>query len=133
MFPTGNYLVTSEPYNSLGREGNRDIYNITIRNIKTGGEHHGAICLAAEGNQVYNVSIENFEETDEGLREATVKIYTGYGAGYRAGDIHDISVKNIRSRIATYAVQVVAETQRVTLENITQDNPHGELLCGIEI
>ena len=130
--PLANYLIYSEPFNCLGREANRDIYNIKIRNIKTGGHHHGVICLAAHGNQVYNVSIEDFHETGEGERESTVKIYTGYGDGYNKGDIHDISVKNIYSKIAKFAVQVVADVENVTIENINQENINGELTYGID-
>lgn len=130
-YPQKNYLYPSEPYLSLAKECKRDIHDITIKNISTGGNHHGVICLAAEGNKVYDVIIENINESNEGNREAAVKIYTGYGNGYNAGDIHNITIKNVCSQVATYAVQVVAEVQDVVLENITQNNPDGELTIGI--
>ena len=126
------YLYPSEPFGSLKLDYNRDIYNIKIKNILTGGLHHGVICLAARGNKVYNVSIENICETSEGGREATVKIYTGYGDGYNAGDIHDITVKNITSQKAKYAVMVVADVENVSFENIVQNNPDGELTFGAQ-
>jgi len=124
------YLYPGEPYNSTGHDGSRDIHDISIKNILTGGKMHGVICLAARGNQVYNVSIENVEEQHEGYRESTVKIYTGYGDGYNQGDLHDISVRNVTARMSKYAVQTNAEIENVTLENITQLNPEGELTVG---
>lgn len=125
------YLYPSEPFGSLKLDYNRDIYNITIKNISTGGLHHGVICLAARGNKVYDIKIENVHETNAGQRESVVKIYTGYGDGYNAGDIHDISVTNITSESAKYAVQIAAEVQNVCLENIVQNNPEGESVFGL--
>ncbi|MBE5867072.1 MAG: hypothetical protein E7292_12930 [Lachnospiraceae bacterium] len=128
--PLSKGLYPSEPYNCTGHGGSRDIHDITIRNIATGGKMHGVICLAARGNQVYNVTIENIEEQHEGYRESTVKIYTGYGDGYSAGDLHDITVRNVTGRMSKYAVQTNAEIANVNLENITQLNPEGELTTG---
>lgn len=125
------YLYPSEPFGSLGLDYNRDIYNIKIKNILTGGLEHGVICLAALGNKVYNISIENVCETSEGGREATVKIYTGYGDGYNAGDIHDITVKDVTSQKAKYAVMIAADVENVSLENIVQKNPDGELTFDV--
>ena len=131
-YPVKNYLYPSEPFGCLARNYNRDIHNIIIKNISTGGLHHGVICLAARGNKVYDVTIENVHEKNDGQRESVVKIYTGYGDGYNAGDIHDISVKNITSESAEYTVQIVAEVQNNLLENIVQNNPCGELIFGAQ-
>lgn len=131
-YPDKNYLYPGEPFGCLARDYNRDIHNIKIKNILTGGLHHGVICLAAKGNKVYDVSIEDVHEDKEGGRESTVKIYTGYGDGYNAGDIHDISVKNITSERAKYAVQIVADVSNVLLENVVQNNPDGELTVGTQ-
>lgn len=120
------YLSWSEPYNCSHENIDGDVHHITVRNIMTGGHHHGVICLAANGNKVYDIDIENIIETDDGDREATVKIYTGYGSGYHKGDIHDIRVKNVKSAKAKYAVMVACEPERLTLENIVQNNPAGE-------
>jgi hypothetical protein len=121
------YLSYAEPYNCSHENIDGDIHHITIRNIHTGGHHHGVICLAANGNKVYDVDIENVIETDEGGREATVKIYTGYGSGYNSGDIHDIRVKNVVSKKAKHAVMVACEAENLSFENITQENPEGTL------
>jgi len=125
------YLYPSEPYNCLGREFNKDIHDVVIKNITTGGLHHGVICLAARSNQVYNIEIDGVYESEEGNRAQTVKIYTGYGDGYNAGDLHDIEVSNVVAQTAKYAVKVDAEVKNVTLENIVQNNPDGELTFGI--
>ena len=131
-YPIKNYLYTSEPFAALRREYNRDIHDIKIKNIRTGGLHHGVICLVAGGNKVFNISIEDVHETKEGNRESVVKIYTGYGSGYTAGDIHDITVKNVTSQRAKYAVQFVADVKNVSLEKIVQNNPDGLLMLGAE-
>lgn len=125
------YLYPGEPFGCLKLDYNRDIHDIKIKNILTGGLHHGVICLAARGNKVYNVSIKDIYETSEGGREATVKIYTGYADGYNAGDIHDIKVENVTSQKAKYAVMVAADIENVSFENIVQKNPDGKLTFGI--
>ena len=132
VYPYKNYLYPSGPCACLGREYNSDIYNVKIKNITTGGLCHGVICLAARGNQVYNVSIEDIHETCEGDRQSSVKIYTGYGDGYNPGDIHDISIKNVTSNISQYAVQFAAEVKNVTVENVVQNNPDGLRIYGAE-
>lgn len=121
------YLSSSEPYNCSHENIDGDVHHITVRNIYTGGHHHGVICLAANGNKVYDIDIDNVIETDDGDREATVKIYTGYGSGYQKGDIHDIRVKNVVSKKAKYAVMVACETENLSVENIEQENPNGIL------
>ena len=106
----------------------KNIYNINIKNVITGGMHHGLICLAANGCRVYDVSIENVTEADTDLpkevREATLKIYTGYGTGYTKGDISDITVKNLTAMYARLAaIHSNADVERVTLENIKHLDP----------
>ncbi len=104
----------------------KNISHITIRNVKTGGRHHGVICLASNGCQVHNIYIDNICEEPgnvlEPWREATVKIYTGYGAGYSFGDIHDITVKNVRSVYADKAVYCNAQVKNVELSNISHES-----------
>jgi len=121
------YLSYSEPYNASHEDIDTSIHHITIRNIFTGGYHHGVICLSAQGNKVHDIEISNVKETDEGGRQATVKIYTGYGDGYNAGDIHDIKIRDIVSQKAKYALMVACETENLTVDNITQNNPDGEV------
>lgn len=123
------YLYSSEPTRCIAERDaiGRDISNITIRNIKTGGMYHGIICLAANGCRVHNISIENVEEIDTVLpkevREAIIKIYTGYGTGYTKGDISDINVKNVSGIYAKSTILSNADVKRVTLGNITHTDP----------
>ena len=122
------YLYSCEPTRCIQQrdEYERDISDITVKNVKTGGMHHGLICLAANGCHVRNITIENVEETDTDLpkeiREATIKIYTGYGTGYIKGDISDITVKNVSALYARSTIHSNADVERVTLENITHSD-----------
>lgn len=119
------YLSTLEPYNDSRETIDGDISHITVRNIFTGGHHHGVICLAAFGNQVRDINISDIRESGEGDREAAVKIYTGYGNGYKSGDIRDIRIDNVVSNIAKYAVLIQCDAANVTTENIVQNKPDG--------
>lgn len=120
------YLSVGEPYNSSHENIDGSIHHIKIRNIFTGGFHHGVICLSAHGNQVHDIEISNVKETTEGGREATVKIYTGYGDGYNSGDIHDIKISDVTSEKAKYALMVACEAENLTNVNIVQNNSDGE-------
>lgn len=120
----GKYQYPNEPARCVMNrtQEQRDVSNITIRNVKTGGRHHGIICLAANGCQVHHINIQNISEDPMGAaepwREATVKIYTGYGTGYNPGDLHNITVKNVRGTYANCALYCNAQVSDVTLENI---------------
>ena len=125
--PLSKYLSVSEPYNSSHENIDTSIHHIRINNVLTGGYHHGVICLSAHGNQVYDIEISNVNETKEGEREATVKVYTGYGDGYVKGDIHDIKISNVSSEKARYALMVACEPENLISENIVQNNPDGKI------
>ncbi|MBP3592390.1 MAG: hypothetical protein J6K14_07895 [Clostridia bacterium] len=120
------YLGTLEPYNASHENIDGSVHHITIRGIHTGGYHHGVICLAANGNQVHDIEISDVRESAEGKRHATVMVYTGYGSGYRAGDIHDISIRDVTAQTAEYAVLVKCAAENLTTEKITQNNPLGK-------
>ncbi len=125
-FPLKNYLYPHEPGQCIKdrTEDMRNISRITIRDVKTSGVHHAVICLAANGCQVHDITVENITETpSEYWREAVVKIYTGYGAGYTDGDLHDISVNDVRAVYAKYAVYCNAPVKAVTLQKISHPKP----------
>lgn len=129
-YPFKNYLYPHEPYlATLGQIAPHelDIYNIDISGVYTGGEHHGVICLAANGLQVHHITIRNVEEAERGKRFSCVKLYTGYGSGYQTGDLHHITIEGITSRIAKYAVECNATVEAVRLSAIRQLTPDGEL------
>ncbi len=102
----------------------RGIKNILIRNIFTVGKHHGVICLATHP-VVENIEIENICEPTKSQRYSVVKIYTGYGKGYKKGNLRDIKVKNIVSQGAQWAVELQAEVEDVEIEDVYQFNPNG--------
>jgi hypothetical protein len=74
---------------------------------------------------VYEIDIENVKETEEGSREATVKVYTGYGDGYRKGDIHDVRISGVSSQMAQYAVMIACEAEKLSVDGVEQKNPLG--------
>lgn len=104
---------------------NHDIHDIEIRGIRTGGLHHGIICLAANGDKVYDVTIEDVCESGEGARMAVVTLYTGYGDGYTAGDINNIKINGVHAKSAKYGVELRADVRRIQIQNVVQDNPNG--------
>lgn len=127
-YPIKNYIYTMEPTQCISNRNSaeRDISDITIRNVEVGGMHHGIICLAANGCRVYDINIENVRELSSGIpdayNQAVVKLYTGYGSGYVKGDLHDISIKNVTGCEAEYTVYCNAEAENVYLENISSKN-----------
>lgn len=127
--PLSRYLSPLEPYNASHENIDRSIHHIKINNISTGGYHHGVICLSAYGNQVHDIEISNITETCDGGRQATVKIYTGYGDGYNGGDIHDIKIENVVSEKARYALLVNCEAENLSVKNLVQNNHDGEVYC----
>ena len=121
------YLSPLEPYNASHENIDGSIHHITIRNILTGGYHHGVICLCANGNKLHDIEISNVNETEEGGRSATVMVYTGYGSGYNAGDIHDIKIDGVTSQKAKSAVWIQCETKNLCVGNVVQNNPEGKV------
>lgn len=101
-----------------------DIHDITIRNITTTGKHHTVILLTTSP-KIYNITIENIIEETPSIREACVKIYTGYGTGYKNGNLSNITVRNVVSLGAQYAVDVNAGVKDVLFKNIQQHNKDG--------
>jgi len=122
--PESKYVYPMQPM-GLEFEGDAaDIHDIAIRNIRTGGKHHAVICLATSP-EVYNIAIEGVIEEAPSERESCVRIYTGYGSGYRKGNLSNISVSNVVSSGARYAVIVKADVRDVRLTGIRQLNPAG--------
>lgn len=122
--PESKYVYPMQPLGGDVAGEAADIHDIAIRNVRTGGQHHGVICLATSPS-VYNIVIENVEEEASSSREATVKIYTGYGSGYRPGNLRSIAVTNVVSRGARYAVMVKAGVRDVRFAGIRQLRPDG--------
>jgi len=117
LTPESNYVYSMQPEGLNFKDDAADIHDIAIRNISTGGSDHGVICLSTSP-RVYNISIDNVVEQAPSTREAVVKIYTGYGSGYKAGNLSNISVSNVTSNGAKYAVLVKAEVKDVVFSNV---------------
>ena len=124
------YLYPMEPTRCLPREPEDvcDITDVTVRNIQTAGMHHGVICLAANGCRIRRVLIENVEEVPTDIpdpyREATVKIYTGYGRAAGEDDIADLTVRNVRGLYAETTVYCNTPVRSGVLENVTHPLGH---------
>ena len=81
----------------------------------------GVILLAALGGQVHHVSIDNVRELGRGMeRESVIKVFTGYGDGYRPGDLHHIRVNNVTSKKARSAFQCNTHVADVRVNRIIQ-------------
>lgn len=124
LLPESKYVYPMQPLGCEFPPDAADIHDIVIRNIRTGGMHHAVICLATSP-KVYNIAIENVVEESPSTRQACVSIYTGYGTGYRKGNLRNIRVRHVVSRGARYAVQVNAAVRDVHFSDIRQLNPAG--------
>ncbi|NLF93322.1 MAG: hypothetical protein GX564_05490 [Oligosphaeraceae bacterium] len=97
------YLFTNEPtkkfLHATGDVRALDIHDISIRGLRNSGKCHAVICLAAGGPQVYNIDIQEVSEASwRGRGCCLIYLYTGYGTGYTAGDLHDISIREVTAR-----------------------------------
>lgn len=126
LTPESKYVYPMQPLGPGAEGAAADIHDVAIRNIRTGGRHHGVICLATSP-RVYNITIEDVIEDRPSTRESCVRIYTGYGSGYAPGNLSRISVRNVVSTGAQYAAIVKAAVRDVELSGLAQLNPDGEL------
>ncbi|MEI6070720.1 MAG: hypothetical protein WCS31_02925 [Verrucomicrobiae bacterium] len=121
--PGSNYIYPMQPMGNAPAAAHcPDIHDIVIRNIRTSGQHHAVICLATEPS-VYNITIDQVTEDIPSSRECCVKIYTGYGAGYKKGNLRNIVITNVISKGARFAVMVKAAVKDVQFFHIKQLNP----------
>jgi len=120
--PASRYIFPMQPMGWEFEGDAANIHDIVVRNIRTGGLCHGVICLATSP-KVYNIAIENVFEEEASSRESCVKIYTGYGSGYRRGNLRNISVRNVVSRGASFSVMVKAGVKDVRFTDIKQLRP----------
>lgn len=129
-FPSGKYIFPMEPSafeNSDLTPEQLSIYNGKVKNIRTTGNHHGVICLANSGRQVHHILIDGIIEPTPSTRESVVKLYAGYGSGYREDNIHTIRINDVLSKGASYAVQVAAKVEDVWFNKVVQHNENGSL------
>ena len=126
----------------------RDIHDVTIRNLNVSGFYHAVILLSLNNTNIYNVKISNVR--DAGSRTISlVDFYTGhgYGGGYVPGNIHDVTVENVdgnsdhRPTARKGAVVVQLPVANVTVRNVrnrgTGDavivtHPEGVTISGVD-
>ena len=128
-YPNKKSVYPMSVTGGLTRGRSCDIHDVEIKGIKTGGMCHAIICLAACGNQVYNINISDVDEAPTGGRAATVSIYTGYGDGYNPGDLHDIYIDGVHATQARAAVEIRADVKNVQVKNIVNDDNSGLEMC----
>ena len=128
--PLTRYYYSLQPWEKfLCKPGadprDRDIHDVTIRNLNVSGFFHAVILLSLNDTNIYNVKISNIRDT--GSRNfSLVDFYTGYGfgEGYVPGNIHDITVENVDGNSdhhpAIYRGAVVVElpVKNVNIRNV---------------
>lgn len=122
-YPMGNYLYPLEPCTCLTEKTqmDMDISDISIENVRSNGNHHAVICLAADGHKIYDIRLNRIVEANaEGKmwREAVVKVYTGYGKSCSTDDIYNIHAENVLATYADYAFYCNTELKNCYLKNI---------------
>ncbi|MBQ6798820.1 MAG: hypothetical protein IJP11_06255 [Oscillospiraceae bacterium] len=104
-----------------------DIHDVTMKNIKaTCNGGHGIIrLLCHHGNKVYNIHMENIEDTGTNHVQGVLRIgdtnYAGSGTPMAYGDMHDITVDGVISNgiWAIHAPNTNVTNKHVTYQNIT--------------
>lgn len=147
------YFYSSSPWMKFLLKRNfdprvRDIHDVTIRNLNVSGFYHAVILLSLNNTNIYNVKISNIRDT--GKRDISlVDFYTGhgYGSGYVAGNIHDVTVENVdgnsfhrpNARKAAVVVQLPAKNVRIsnvrnrgTGDAVIVTHPEGVSISGVD-
>ena len=89
---------------------------------------HGLILLTANEHEIYNVEVSDFiEPMGGGKRESIIKLYTGYGTLSSANRIHDVTLSNIVSCNAKYALLCNTKCLNIYVSNLIQHNSFGKL------
>ncbi|WP_291599326.1 glycosyl hydrolase family 28 protein [Bacteroides sp.] len=131
VYPDGNKIYPMEPssfmFSNIGK-GDLDIHDVSIYNIRTTGLMHGLILLTANEHEIYNVEVSDFiEPMGGGKRESIIKLYTGYGTLSSANRIHDVTLSNIVSCNAKYALLCNTKCLNIYVSNLIQHNSFGKL------
>ncbi len=113
-------------FSVAGKDSN--IHDVTIRNVKAfcKGGYALVRLLAHHGNQVYNVRMENLEDTSTTTHpNAVLRLgdtnYASTGTAMAYGDIHDVSIDGLISNglFAIYAGNHNVTKEHVTYKNVT--------------
>jgi dienelactone hydrolase len=110
-----------------------DIYNVTIRNIRTkcSGGHSIVRLLCADGIKIHHIAIENITETKENnlkRSKSVIRIGDAHYSRVRSvqmGEMNNINVKNVKSAggAAVYINAPVCDSSFVNIEAFGNDEP----------
>ncbi|QEG42589.1 glycosyl hydrolase family 28 protein [Roseimaritima ulvae] len=129
--PAGSpdYIMVSRP-NNRGN-GQDDIYNITIRNVRghTAGGHHIVRLLNASGLRIHDVILDGLIDTSTGrAAKAAVKIgdaNPAWGGVTPLGDTYRIVINNVISR-ARHTVLIGGSLSESSISNVFKYGAAGE-------
>lgn len=142
--PESAYVYPMQPMGSDFTGDPASIHDIVIRNLRFAHQcvrrgkwrgasrdvicGHAVICLATSP-EVYNILIENIEQQfnlEQKLNPCPcVEIYTGYGTGYRSGNLRNIRISGVVSCEASCAVKIRAAVKDVMIAGVKQLNSGG--------
>ncbi|TWU25162.1 hypothetical protein Pla52o_14600 [Novipirellula galeiformis] len=123
-----DYIMVSTP-NNRG-DGQDDIYNITIRNVRghTAGGHHIVRFLNAGGLRIHDVILDGLIDTSTGRRaKAAVKIgdaNPAWGGVAPLGDTYRIFISNVMSR-AQHTILIAGSLSESSISNVIKYNAAG--------
>ena len=103
-----------------------DLHDIVCRNINTSGNHHVLIILPSR-TKIYNIFCSNISDNPKGGKKKIVRIYGNgqYGQGFKAGNMYNINMNNIRSYKADIALELLAPVYDSHFNKIVQLNHTG--------
>ncbi len=139
-YPVLRYVYPLDPSSYLMNDGesikDRDIYNITVSNIRSSTSlySHAVALLSRNGHKIYNININNIIDANpisQSNRLAIVGSYKGYSSGYQPGDLHNIRINHILSNSAKKAIVFNDQVKDVWVNNVIQNRPDGVVLDAV--
>lgn len=106
-----------------------DIHDIRCENIHASGKYHVMIFLPSRP-QIYNVICKNISDNAKGGKNAIIRFYGNgqYGQGFKPGNVHDISLKKIKSYKAKTVIEKFAPVMSLSTKNLEQENKSGNII-----
>ena len=123
-------LRGTEFYGGSSEPGAKDLFNISIRNVRgyCAGGHHIIRLLNNSGIKLYNIQISNLLDTSpEGVHaQAAIKIGDqSYGGSAPLGDTSDIQISTVHSK-AHNAILLGGSLKNSMISDVFVSNPKGE-------
>ncbi|SDZ73414.1 hypothetical protein SAMN05216331_101136 [Porphyromonadaceae bacterium KH3R12] len=103
-----------------------DLHDIVCRNVNTSGNHHVLIILPSR-TRIYNIFCSNISDNPKGGKRKIIRIYGNgqYGQGFKAGNMYNIYMNDIRSYKADIALELLAPVYDSHFNKIVQLNYTG--------